>query len=86
MKGKSGRRYRREKRPLVQVTVRVPPDTRERINEIATRLGITNAEYLEELVARDQLDPAGWPVWADEILGTAVAAEPLPGLEASSAA
>jgi hypothetical protein len=86
MKGKSGRRYRREKRPLVQLTARVVPQTRDQVNEVATLLGITNAEYIEQLVARDQLGVDGRPVWASEILGTGALGDLLPGLETAPAA
>jgi len=47
-------------------------------------LGITLGEYVELLIERDELDPAGRPVWGSEVFPPTH--DPIPGIERHDAA
>ncbi len=47
-------------------------------------MGITMGRYVELLIARDQFDATGRPLWTDEILPPPH--DPLPGMDRTDAA
>ncbi len=81
----------RRRRAIGEVTVgvhvKVPPATRERLNEVATALGITSGRYIEILVARDLAisDPARRPSWVPDGVDL-IKTIPLPNEHEGSAA
>lgn len=62
-----GRRRRHEPSGVTVVTVpmqgRVSPTTREKARAVADALGVSMSAYLDSLVANDQLDEHGRPIW-----------------------
>ena len=63
---------------------RVPEATRARASAAADALGITLGRYVELLVQRDKFDPAGRPLWANEVFPPPH--HPTPGMERHDAA
>jgi len=63
---------------------RLPESTRTRAGVASDALGITLGEYVELLIERDELDPAGCPVWGSEVFPPTH--DPIPGIERHDAA
>ena len=61
----------------------VDTETHAQAKSAAFAGGMSIGLYLAELIKRDQLDEQGRPIWA---LQTDEATQPLPGMEASTAA
>lgn len=81
-----GRRRRHEPNGVTLVTVpmqgRVSPTTRDKARSVADALGVSMSAYLDSLVANDQLDENGRPVWwTDEHDPGRAAEEIIPGLQ-----
>lgn len=53
-------RYKGERAP---VNVLLPTATRERLRSVCQATGLTYADYMEELIRRDELTASGVPVW-----------------------
>ena len=53
-------RYKGERVP---VQLLVPPAIRERLRSIRTATGLSYADYVEELIRRDELNAYGVPIW-----------------------
>jgi hypothetical protein len=53
-------RYKGERVP---VNVLVSPAIRERLRTIRSATGLSYADYVEELIRRDELTPNGIPAW-----------------------
>lgn len=66
--GGPGRTRRPASTPLIAMNCRVPASTRIRANAAADAMGITMGRYVELVIARDQVDPTGRPLWTDEII------------------
>lgn len=58
-----GRRHRATSDPTVPMQGRVQPQTRAKARAVADALGVSMSAYLDQLVANDQLDADGRPVW-----------------------
>ncbi len=82
--GGPGRTRRPMSTPLVAMKNRVPERTKARANAAADALGITVGQYVELLIERDEIDPAGLPLWASEVFPPHH--DPIPGLERHDAA
>ena len=65
MSAQRGRRRRSHvgKPEPVMLQARVAPESRSKANRAADAAGISLAEYLEELIERDQVDVDGCPTW-----------------------
>ena len=68
MPPRAGRRSRpaADEQIVVSVTVSVPLATRTHLRAVADATGVSVSRYVDALVARDQLDSRGVPVWALE--------------------
>jgi len=68
MPPRAGRRSRpaADEQIVVSVTVSVPLATRTHLRAVADATGISVSRYVDALVARDELDSCGVPVWALE--------------------
>jgi hypothetical protein len=53
-------RYKGERVP---VNLRVPPAIRDRLRMISKATGMSYADYLEELIRRDEVSDGGVPAW-----------------------
>ena len=60
----AARRKRATGEETVGVHFAMPPQVRQRANDVARSLGITLGRYMEILVLRDVLDEHGRPRWA----------------------
>lgn len=65
MAGVKGRSHRRGVKDAKEVRVRFRPPVREKAERAASALGVSLTTYVDELVARDQLDENGRPLWWD---------------------
>lgn len=63
MPAMKGRRRRADNVPTVLLQARVDPQLRAKANRAAEALGISMASYMEHLLAHEQLDAHGRPVW-----------------------
>lgn len=61
-----GRRKRVGAAGSVQLNVRVHQDRKRKAEQIADALGVTLNAYFDSLLAREQLDEAGRPLWWPE--------------------
>ncbi|MBU2698549.1 hypothetical protein [Pimelobacter sp. 30-1] len=62
-----GRRRRSNDEVLtVPMQGRVPVATREKARSVADSLGVSMAQYLTQLIANDELDEHGRPLWWQE--------------------
>ncbi|WP_380169779.1 toxin-antitoxin system HicB family antitoxin [Jannaschia sp. R86511] len=61
-----GRAKRTSQEPVVILQARVSPTIRAKAHEAAAALGISVAAYVEQLIAHEQLDETGRPVWWPE--------------------
>ena len=62
----AGRRRRPANAPTVLVQARVDPALREKVHRAAKAAGVSVARYMELLIAHEQLDENGRPVWWPE--------------------
>jgi hypothetical protein len=53
-------RYKGER---VQVNVNVSPAIRDRLRSVCQETGLSYADYIEELIRRDELNAYGVPIW-----------------------
>ncbi len=53
-------RYKGER---VQVNISVSPGTRERLRAVRNATGLAYADYVEELIRRDEINAYGVPAW-----------------------
>ena len=58
-----GRPRRPLQEPGVVVQARVSPETRAKAHKTAAALNVSLTAYVERLIAHDQLDESGRPVW-----------------------
>lgn len=58
-----GRHTRAANAPTVLLQARVDPKLREKAHRAAGALGISMASYMEHLLAHEELDANGRPVW-----------------------
>lgn len=66
MASKRGRKYGGQVGRTAPLPVRVRPVVAEKANRVADAVGVSLAAYVEALIARDQVDEAGYPVWWPE--------------------
>lgn len=57
---------RRQRGQSSALYVRVRPGFKEKADRAAAAAGVSLATYIEQLLARDQVDDAGLPVWWPE--------------------
>lgn len=60
-----GRKHRTGVSGAVQLGARVMPEHKEKVAAIAAALGISVNAYLDALLAHEELDERGRPIWWD---------------------
>lgn len=58
-----GRTHRTGVADAVQLNVRVHADRKRKVERIADALGVSVNAYMDSLLAREQVDDAGRPLW-----------------------
>lgn len=58
-----GRRPRQINAPTVLLQARVDPELRAKAHRAAAAVGVSLAAYVEQLLAHEQLDETGRPLW-----------------------
>ncbi|ELP62438.1 hypothetical protein STRTUCAR8_00007 [Streptomyces turgidiscabies Car8] len=71
----------KSKEKLVRLSPLVPPEIHAAAFQNAKALGMTMGKYVAELIARDQVDENGVPLWASEVREPGPAQAELPVIE-----
>ena len=62
IRGRKSRSFSHRPNPVL-LQARIDPTVREKANTAASAAGISMADYVEQLIARDIVDAQGCPLW-----------------------